>query len=105
MPCRSKYGQVVLYSSTDTFCIAPFPTKPRVGYRQVLVNQYMSAESLLPWFLPRERDYQGINDCWDIVMISGQDPYAWKGLEVCTVSRVRPNGEGGCVKKSARKRS
>ncbi|MGA1598881.1 MAG: phytanoyl-CoA dioxygenase family protein [bacterium] len=48
-------------------------------YRRALVHHYMSAESLLPWScggqIPPTQDNR------DIVMVCGQDPYAWKGTE------------------------
>jgi ectoine hydroxylase-related dioxygenase (phytanoyl-CoA dioxygenase family) len=50
------------------------------GFRRALVNHYMSAESLLPWW------HSGgtappTHDSRDIVLIAGSDPYAWKGIE------------------------
>lgn len=44
------------------------------SYRRVLVNHYMNANSLLPWG-------QAHADFRDIVMVAGEDPYAWKGIE------------------------
>lgn len=75
------------------------------GYRRVLVNHYMSAESLLPWHGPGEGEHPAIADYRDIVMIAGQDPYAWKGTEDRAAPHVRPSGEGGCGKWGARKRN
>jgi hypothetical protein len=49
-------------------------------YRRVLVNHYMNAWSRLPWQL-REGETAARADYRDIVMVHGQDPYAWKGLE------------------------
>jgi ectoine hydroxylase-related dioxygenase (phytanoyl-CoA dioxygenase family) len=50
------------------------------GFRRALVNHYMSAESLLPWW-----HSSGVapptHDNRDIVLIAGSDPYAWKGIE------------------------
>jgi phytanoyl-CoA hydroxylase len=52
------------------------------GFRRALVYHYMSAESLLPW------DWAGrtptTRDNRDIVLIAGQDPYAYKGLASIT---------------------
>ena len=47
-------------------------------FRRVLVNHYMNAYSLLPWHTPDDgrmarADYRGI------IMVAGEDPYAWKG--------------------------
>ncbi|MGF1450273.1 MAG: phytanoyl-CoA dioxygenase family protein, partial [Opitutales bacterium] len=55
------------------------PNRARGGYRRVLVNHYMSAQSLLPRRPPKEGEGMGIADYRDIVMIAGNDPYAWKG--------------------------
>jgi len=75
-----------------------FPNRAKTGYRRVLVNHYMSAESLLPWRPPTEGVHMGINDYRDIVMVAGKDPYAWKGIDDLAKPFVRPSGEGGCSK-------
>jgi len=61
------------------------------GFGRALVNHYMSARSLLPWSFgspptPRE-DYR------DVVIVSGEDPYAWKGLEDIAFPFVRPENK------------
>lgn len=100
IPVEVTAGSIVFFNGY--LLHRSFPNRAQSGYRRVLVNHYMSAESLLPWFLPREGEHQGINDFRDIVMIAGQDPYAWKGIENRTFPKVRPSGEGGCVKKEDR---
>lgn len=50
------------------------------GFRRALVNHYMSAESLLPWWSARS-PFPPTQDNRDIVMVAGTDPYAWKGIE------------------------
>ena len=50
------------------------------GFRRALVNHYMSAESLLPWWKPGGAALP-THDNRDIVLIAGSDPYAWKGIE------------------------
>jgi ectoine hydroxylase-related dioxygenase (phytanoyl-CoA dioxygenase family) len=73
------------------------PNKLDGGYRRVLVNHYMSAESLLPWFHPKNLEVPvGHADFRDIVLVAGKDPYAWKGTEDIYKAMVRPSGEGGC---------
>ncbi|HIG43512.1 MAG: phytanoyl-CoA dioxygenase family protein [bacterium] len=47
------------------------------GYRRALVNHYMNARSLLPWGIGGSAR----NDFRDIVMVSGVDPYADKGIQ------------------------
>lgn len=65
------------------------------GYRRALVNHYMSAESLLPWKKP-EGEFFGEFDFRDIVMVAGEDPYAYKGLIDVSRPHSRPDKEGGC---------
>lgn len=58
------------------------------GYRRALVNHVMNARSLLPWSMglpPTPRD-----DFRDFEMVSGEDPYAWKGREDILVPFLRP---------------
>ena len=74
-----------------------FPNHAESGFRRVLVNHYMSAESLLPWRLPEDGD-RGVAraDYRDIVVVAGEDPYEWKGIEDIARPGVRASGEGGC---------
>lgn len=65
------------------------------GFRRALANHYMSAESLLPW----RKEPDGHVAKWDyrdIVLVAGDDPYAYKGLTDHAKPHVRPDGEGGC---------
>lgn len=58
------------------------------GFRRALVNHYMSARSMLPWRFglpPTSRE-----DFRDVVIVAGEDPYAWKGYEDVTFPFVRP---------------
>lgn len=73
-----------------------FPNRAQAGYRRVLVNHYMSAESFLPWRGPKEGEHMAVADYRDVVMIAGEDPYPWKGHEDLAAPKVRPSGEGGC---------
>jgi len=68
---------------------------PQGSYRRVLVNHYMSAESLLPWW-PVEQTAIAKTDVRDVVMVAGTDPYAWKGYDDIAKPSVRAAGEGGC---------
>lgn len=51
------------------------------GYRRVLVNHYMNAWSLLPWFQTEANGNVGTADCRTVFSVAGADPYAWKGVE------------------------
>ncbi|HCK11080.1 MAG TPA: phytanoyl-CoA dioxygenase family protein [Candidatus Latescibacteria bacterium] len=72
-----------------------FPNHAESGFRRVLVNHYMSAESFLPWHV-QESVGQAKADHRDIVMIAGTDPYEYKGIVDVTRPQVRSSGEGGC---------
>ena len=65
-------------------------------YRRALACHYMSASSLLPWYLPGPDEGMANTDMRDIVMVAGRDPYAWKGITDINRPHVRPSGEGGC---------
>jgi phytanoyl-CoA hydroxylase len=47
-------------------------------FRMALVNHYMSAESMLPW--DQDGKLPATEDLRDIVMVAGEDPYAWKSI-------------------------
>lgn len=67
------------------------------GFRRALVNHYMSAESLLPWFPPAGEEPMALLDHRDIELVAGVDPYAYKGTTDVMTPHVRPAGDGGCV--------
>jgi phytanoyl-CoA hydroxylase len=53
-------------------------------FRRVLVNHYMNAWSLLPWYLPAgdgPKPSVAALDIRKVFSVAGVDPYAWKGLE------------------------
>ncbi len=68
----------------------------RHGYRRALVNHYMSAESLLPWRRPADDEWPAIADFRDVVLVAGEDPYAFKGTVEISVPYVRADKAGGC---------
>jgi hypothetical protein len=68
----------------------------RHGYRRALANHYMSAESLLPWKPLPEGGHVGKHDFRDIVMVAGEDPYAYKGIQDVSRPLSRPDKDGGC---------
>lgn len=94
IPVEVKAGTVVFFNGYVLH--RSFPNHAQSGYRRVLVNHFMSAQSLLPWHPPQDGEHMAITDYRDIVMIAGNDPYAWKGLEERATPGVRPSGEGGC---------
>jgi phytanoyl-CoA hydroxylase len=74
------------------------PNSGRHGMRRALVNHYMSAESLLPWFAPRNGEPMGTIDHRDVLLVSGEDPYAFRGLTDVMRPHIRPDGDGGCLR-------
>jgi phytanoyl-CoA hydroxylase len=68
------------------------------GTRRALVNHYMSAESLLPWFPPGPGEPMGTVDHRDIVLVAGEDPYEFRGTMDVMQPHIRPDGEGGCIR-------
>jgi hypothetical protein len=73
------------------------PNRSDGRFRRVLVNHYMSGESLLPWFWGGTLEGGvALADYRDIEWIAGTDPYAHKGTEERVQPHVRPAGEGGC---------
>ncbi len=57
-------------------------------FRTSLVNHYMSAESMLPW--DQDGKLASTEDLRDIVMVAGEDPYAWKGIIEANKPYLRP---------------
>ena len=99
VPVQVKAGSVVYFNGY--LLHRSLPNRAAKGYRRALVNHYMSAESLLPWMTTLSRDLKpgtavARADVRDIVMVSGKDPYAYKGVENIHKPHVRPAGEGGC---------
>ena len=67
-----------------------YPNRSESSFRRSVQFVYMSAESLLPWDQvtrgPTTRDYR------DIIMVSGTDPYAYKGVEDLGRAYLRKGG-------------
>lgn len=94
IPVEVKAGALVFFNGY--LLHRSFPNRAQSGYRRVLVNHYMSAESYLPWRSPKETEHMATADYRDVVMIAGEDPYPWKAYEEMALPKVRPSGEGGC---------
>ena len=85
-PVELKAGGVAFFNGYVLH--RSLPNRARSGFRRALVTHYMSAASLLPWDLAGAADPRDIRD---IVMIAGEDPYAWRGLEDLALPYVRPS--------------
>jgi ectoine hydroxylase-related dioxygenase (phytanoyl-CoA dioxygenase family) len=95
VPVEVKAGTIVFFNGY--LLHRSMPNQAKGGYRRVLVNHYMSAESLLPWRFPTHSgQIMAQHDYRDIVLVAGQDPYAYKGIEEIAFPHIRPNREGGC---------
>lgn len=93
VPVEVKAGAIVFFNGY--LLHRSLPNRAKTGTRRVLVNHYMSAESLLAWHTPREGERMATADMRDIVLIAGRDPYASKGIESLATPHVRPDGTGG----------
>jgi ectoine hydroxylase-related dioxygenase (phytanoyl-CoA dioxygenase family) len=98
VPVEVAAGSIVLFNGY--LLHRSLPNTEERGFRRALVNHYMSAESLLPWVNTEEGMHVGAADKRDIVMVAGEDPYAWKGTEDLHRPLLRPSGEGGCGKRA-----
>ena len=85
VPVEIKAGGVAFFNGYVLH--RSLPNRAPSGFRRALVTHYMSAHSLLPWTMgaPRAKP-----DVRDIVMIAGEDPYAWRGLEEISQPYIRP---------------
>ena len=96
VPVEVKAGSIVFFNGY--LLHRSLPNLAKSGYRRSLVNHYMSAESLLPWFGDKipHGDAVSTADNRDILLVAGEDPYSYKGIENRNGPHVRPSGEGGC---------
>lgn len=95
IPVEVKAGSILFFNGY--LLHRSLPNRANSGYRRVLVNHYMSAESLLPWY-PKQGEHLGKTDYRDIVIIAGNDPYSYKGYENIAQPHLRHIGDGGCSK-------
>jgi len=82
-----KAGSIVFFNGYLLHRSLPNLTVSTTSYRRALVNHYMSAESLLPW--SPDGEFIEARDFRDIVMVAGEDPYNYKGLEERTKPKLR----------------
>jgi ectoine hydroxylase-related dioxygenase (phytanoyl-CoA dioxygenase family) len=98
VPVEVKTGSVVFFNGY--LLHRSLPNRAQTGFRRSLVNHYMSAESLLPWIWEmngQEKKSVALTDSRDIVLVAGEDPYAYKGLADYHKAGIRPDGQGGCA--------
>ncbi len=93
IPVEVKAGSIVFFNGY--LLHRSLPNRRTTGYRRSLVNHYCSAETFLPWRF-EEDTHMAWQDYRDIVIVAGEDPYAYKGTKDIAKPSVRPSGEGGC---------
>ena len=71
VPVEVKAGSIVFFNGY--LLHRSLPNKAKFGYRRVLVNHYVSAESLLPWHPPQPGQLMGTLEVCDIVLAAGVD--------------------------------
>lgn len=94
IPVEVKAGALVFFHGY--LLHRSFPNRAKSGFRRVLVNHYMSAESLLPWHNLKPGERMATADMREIIMVAGEDPYAYKGTKIKGQPHVRSAGDGGC---------
>ena len=86
VPVEVKKGSVVFFNGYTLH--SSRRNKTTDCFRTALVNHYMSAESMLPW--DQDGKLSPTEDLRDIVMVAGEDPYAWKGIIDANQPYLRP---------------
>jgi phytanoyl-CoA hydroxylase len=76
IPVEVKSGSVVFFNGYTLH--SSKRNKTTDCFRTALVNHYMSAESMLPW--DQDGKLEPTEDLRDIVMVAGEDPYAYKEI-------------------------
>jgi phytanoyl-CoA hydroxylase len=94
VPVELPAGSAILFNGY--LLHRSLPNTTARGLRRALANHYMSAESLLPWQRPPDGVHMAKADYRDVVIVAGEDPYPWKGLQDIASPHVRPDREGGC---------
>ncbi|MZE55780.1 phytanoyl-CoA dioxygenase family protein [Streptomyces sp. SID5770] len=94
VPLEVEAGDVVFFNGY--LLHRSLPNTGRHGMRRALVNHYMNANSVLPWQTVPAGTHVGKWDYRDIVLVAGEDPYAYRGTPDLSTPMVRPEREGGC---------
>ncbi|WP_036669325.1 phytanoyl-CoA dioxygenase family protein [Pedobacter borealis] len=86
IPVEVKSGSVVFFNGYTLH--SSQKNKTEDCFRTALVNHYMSAESMLPW--DQDGKFDPTDDLRDIMMVSGEDPYGYKGTIDVNRPYLRP---------------
>ncbi len=85
IPVQVEKGSVVFFNGYLFHRSLRNKTEDR--FRRALVSHYMSAESMLPWNWDGRIELK--DDMREILMVSGRDPYAYKGIDNITYPYLR----------------
>lgn len=86
IPVVVKSGSVVFFNGYTLHSSRSNRTTDH--FRMALVHHYMSAESMLPW--DQDGKLPLTEDLRDIILVAGEDPYAWKGVVDVNKPFLRP---------------
>ena len=79
IPVEVEAGSVVFFNGY--LLHQSLRNRTQDSYRRVLVNHYLSSESLLPWVKTADEQPVARADVRRVIPVAGVDPYAWKGYE------------------------
>ena len=79
IPVQVEAGSVVFFNGY--LLHQSLKNRTESHYRRVLVNHYLSSESLLPWTGTKDGEVVARADVRRVIPVAGVDPYAWKGYE------------------------
>ena len=87
VPVEVKAGSVVFFNGY--LLHQSLRNRTKDSYRRVLVNHYLSSESLLPWIKTSDEQPVARVDVRRVIPVAGVDPYAWKGYEKSPAEETR----------------
>lgn len=86
VPVEVSRGTVVFFNGYTLH--SSLRNKTSDHFRMALVNHYMSAESMLPW--DQDGNLPPTADLRDVVLVRGEDPYGYKGIQDLNRPFLRP---------------
>ncbi|MGK6350094.1 phytanoyl-CoA dioxygenase family protein [Parapedobacter sp. DT-150] len=86
IPVEVKSGSVVFFNGYTLH--SSLKNRTTDCFRTALVNHYMRAESMLPW--DQDGKLERTEDLRDVVIVSGSDPYDYKGIIDVNKPYLRP---------------
>lgn len=96
VPVEVEAGSIVFFNGYLLHRSLP-NRAPEGRYRRSLVNHFMSCESYLPWNTPQDGTPMAKADYRDVVVVAGEDPFAYRGYADIAKPMLRTDGRSGCV--------